>query len=65
MQTLVTYHNAEQEAERLGVSVRTIRTWQKNRRIPSIRIVSGKGGIVRFDPAAVDVALRKYTVAAS
>jgi excisionase family DNA binding protein len=65
MQTFTTYHNAEHEAERLGVSVRTIRTWQKNRRIPSIRIVSGKGGIIRFDPVAVDTALKKFTVTAS
>lgn len=59
------YNTAEEEAERIGVSVRTIRTWQKNRRIPSIRIVAGKGGIIRFNPVATDAALEKFTVGES
>jgi excisionase family DNA binding protein len=56
------YHTAVQEAERLGVSLRTIRTWQKQRRIPSLQLSPGRGGIVRFDPDAVDEALAKFTV---
>ena len=56
------YHTAAQEAERLGVSLRTILTWQAQRRIPSPRLSPGRGGIIRFDPEAVDEALTKFTV---
>jgi excisionase family DNA binding protein len=56
------YHDAKDEAERLGVSLRTIRKWQAARRIPSIALSPGKGGVTRFNPAEVDEALRKMTV---
>jgi len=56
------YHDAKEEAARLGVSVRTIREWQYSRRIPSICLSPGKGGITRFVPSEVDEALRALTI---
>jgi len=47
--------DARELAERLGVSVRTIRSWQRTGRIPYVRA----GRRVLFDVAAVETALRE------
>ncbi|WP_397546291.1 helix-turn-helix domain-containing protein [Rhodothermus marinus] len=52
--------DARELAERLGVSVRTIRSWQYSGRIPYVRA----GRRVLFDVAAVEAALREGEVAA-
>ncbi len=42
---------AKDVADRLNVSVRTVRRWALNDDIPSVRLPSGT---LRFDPAAID-----------
>lgn len=50
------YLSTRQLAARLGVSVDTIRSWVQAGRIPEIRVNSK---VRRFDPAAVDAALKQ------
>jgi excisionase family DNA binding protein len=52
------YLTAEQLALRLQVSADTVRAWAKDGRIPEIRL-SAK--VRRFDPAAVDAAIKTST----
>jgi excisionase family DNA binding protein len=47
--------DAKQLAERLGVSLRTVRTWTKDGRLPSHRVGPK---LVRYDPDEVSEALR-------
>ena len=50
----------KQIAEKLNVSVRVIGYWMKAKTIPYFKI----GGMVRFDEAEVEAALRQYRVKA-
>jgi len=54
------YNRAEQEAERLHVSRRTLVNWQGKGVIPFKRI----GRVVLFSPDAVDAALSRFEVMA-
>lgn len=50
------YNRAPAEAQRLGISRRTLSNWIRSGAIPSIRF----GKVVLFDPAKVDEALLSF-----
>ncbi len=50
--------NTKQVAEKLGVSVRTIERWRKDRKIPYYNL----NGIIRFDEQIIESWLQKRIV---
>ena len=54
------YETIGQLATRIVVAPRTIQKWCQDKRIPFIRL----GRLTRFDPVAVDAAIRAFTVRA-
>lgn len=54
------YNHRVEEAERLNVSPRTVSEWMSKRIIPFRKV----GRCVLFNPAEVDAALSRFTVAA-
>ena len=50
------YLRKKEQAEKLGISLRTLEWWQEAKLVPFIKI----GKVILFDPEAVDKALRRF-----
>lgn len=58
---MTTYMTADDIGKRLAVKGTTIRKWARQGLIPSVRLT---GRVLRFDPDAVDEALRERAIGA-
>jgi excisionase family DNA binding protein len=57
--------NKSQAAKLIGIHERTLDLWQNQRRIPFIKLGTGRRGLVRFRRADLEAFLESHKVAAT